>query len=351
MRSASEQSPAPVVPCPPPRLWQARSLSASFGKKPGMILLVLSITLTCLAQDSATVMATPGIGIKTSAKELHKDHNKRVWLVAGANVVGYGGSLIILNSTWYKNYAHTSFHTFNDSKEWLQVDKVGHGWTAYNTGRVSAAMWRWAGLSQKRSALIGGLSGAAYLTVIEVLDAHSAKWGWSWSDIAANAAGSGLFIAQELGWEEQRIQFKFSFHHKNYGDAVLENRADDLFGRSWYERMLKDYNGQTYWLSANLKSFFKGSNLPAWLNVSVGYGAEGMLGGFENEWIDKNGNHISRPDLKRKRQFYLAPDIDLTKIRSNKKWLRTTLSFLNSFKFPAPAIEFSDRTKLRLIMF
>ena len=54
------------------------------------------------------------------------------------------------------------------------------------------------------------------------------------------------------------------------------------------ERMLKDYNGQTYWLSANLKSFFQGSNIPAWLNVAVGYGADGMFGGFENKWIDED---------------------------------------------------------------
>ena len=62
--------------------------------------------------------------------------------------------------------------------------------------------------------------------------------------------------------------------------------------------MLKDYNGQTYWLSANLKSFFKKSNVPTWLNISVGYGAEGMFGATENIWMDNNGNFIvNRPDV------------------------------------------------------
>src|SRR5678816_362164 len=108
-------------------------------------------------------------------------NKKRVIVISAVNAVGYGGSLIILNNTWYKNYPHSSFHTFNDSKEWLQVDKVGHAWTAYNTGRASTAMWRWAGLNDKKAALIGGLSGPAYLTVVELLDAHSTKWGWSWA--------------------------------------------------------------------------------------------------------------------------------------------------------------------------
>ena len=286
--------------------------------------------------------------LKVDTLNLCKPDEKRTWLVTGINVVGYGGSLIVLNSAWYKNYPHTSFHTFNDAKEWLQVDKVGHAWTAYNTGRVSAAMWQWAGLPEKRSALIGGLSGAAYLTVIELMDAHSSKWGWSWSDVAANIFGSGFFISEELLWKEQRIQYKFSFHHKDYGEPILNQRADNLFGKSWYERMLKDYNAQTYWLSVNLKSFFSQTNLPGWLNVSVGYGADGMFGGFENKWIDGDpGFPINRTDIPRKRQFYLAPDIDFTKIKTNKKWLRTIFFCLNAFKCPAPSLMVDSKGKFK----
>jgi Predicted periplasmic lipoprotein (DUF2279) len=270
----------------------------------------------------------------------------RIWLITAINVAGYGGSLIILNNTWYKNYPHSSFHTFNDSKEWLQVDKVGHAWTAYNTGRLSAAMWKWAGLPDKKATLIGGLSGAGYLTVVELLDGLSSQWGWSWSDIGANIFGSGLFIGQQLGWKEQRIQYKFSFHKNNYHEPQLEQRADNLFGKTWYERMLKDYNAQSYWLSFNLKSFLPKANLPPWLNIAVGYGADGMFGGFENKWTDSMGDH-NRDDIRRSRQFYLAPDIDFTKIKTNKKWLRTAFQFLNAFKFPAPAMEIS-RGKLKV---
>jgi len=268
---------------------------------------------------------------------------KRQWLVGGLNVIGYGTSIIIFNNTWYKDYPKTSFHTFNDNGEWLQMDKVGHGWAAYNAGRASAAMWRWAGVSPKKAAWIGGLSSTVYLTVIEFLDAHSAKWGWSWGDMAANLLGSGLFISQELGWEEQRIQFKFSFHRKNYSDPMLNERSDDLFGSSWTERMLKDYNGQTYWLSANLKSFFRGSNLPAWLNVAIGYGADGMFGGFHNIWIDEDtGVPVNRTDIKRYRQWFLAPDINLSKIKTNKKGLKVLFDVLDAFKFPTPSLELSN---------
>ncbi|MEI2711500.1 MAG: hypothetical protein V9E96_21190 [Chitinophagaceae bacterium] len=94
--------------------------------------------------------------------------------------------------------------------------------------------------------------------------------------------GSGLLISQELLWDEQRVDLKFSFHKKTYNEPVLKERTDSIFGKNLLSRMLKDYNGQTYWLSANLKSFFPKSNLPAWLNVAVGYGAEGLLDADEN---------------------------------------------------------------------
>ncbi|RTL56300.1 MAG: DUF2279 domain-containing protein [Sphingobacteriales bacterium] len=280
---------------------------------------------------------------KTRDIEVYRPIKKRVNLITAVNIAGYGGSLILLNQAWYSQYPRSSFHFFNDNKEWLQVDKVGHAWTAYNTGKASTEMWKWTGMNNKKAAIIGGLSGAAYLTVIEILDGFSKEWGFSPGDMAANVFGSGFFLSQELAWGEQRIQYKFSFHRKSYGGPMLNQRADKLFGNSWYERMLKDYNGQAYWFSANLKSFFPHSNLPAWLNLSVGYGAEGMLGGFENVAYDNNNNIIfDRRDIKRYRQWYLAPDIDFTKIKTNKKWLRTAFHFLNAFKFPAPALELSN---------
>ncbi len=272
---------------------------------------------------------------------------KRLWIVAAGSVAAYAGTLAILDRAWYANYPRQSFHTFNDNKEWLQVDKIGHAWTAYNTGYGTAALWRWAGLSPKKAAIAGGLSGVAFLTTIEYLDGRSAKWGWSWGDMIANVTGSGLFIAQELAWQEQRIQFKFSFHNKQYKEDMLEKRADDLFGNSLYERMLKDYNGQTYWLSANLKSFFKQSKLPSWLNIAAGYGADGMFGGFENKWTDETGADISRNDIPRKRQFYIAPDIDFTKIKTNKKWVKSILFCLNVFKCPAPALMLDTKGKVK----
>ena len=184
--------------------------------------------------------------------------------------------------------------------------------------------------------------------VIEVLDGFSEGWGWSWADFGANIIGSGALVAQELAWDEQRIKFKFSFHGKSYDDPELNQRSDNLFGKTIAERLLKDYNGQTYWASVNLRSFFKNSRLPEWLSLSVGYGSEGLFGGRENIGKDEEGNIIfNRLDIPRYRQWFLAPDLDLARIKTNKKGWKLLLAALSVFKFPSPALEFS-RGKFRL---
>ena len=73
-----------------------------------------------------------------------------------------------------------------------------------------------------------------------------------------------------------------------------------------------------------------------------------MFGGINNTGKDENGAIIfDRPDIKRYRQWYLAPDIDLSRIKTRSKLIRTTLVVLNVFKFPTPSLEFSNG-KLRV---
>ena len=257
--------------------------------------------------------------------------------------MGYGGGMILLSKAWYKDYPQSSFHSFNDIAEWKGMDKIGHVYSAYAESKASMELWRWTGISRKKRIWMGGMSGAAYQAAIEVLDGFSSQWGWSWGDFWANILGSGLLISQELAWDEQRIQMKWSFHRKQYADATLNNRSDEVFGKGTAERFLKDYNGQTYWLSTGLKSFFPNTGLPPWLQVSVGTGVEGLFGARKNYAVDKMGNvTFDRPDIKKYRQWFLAPDVDLTKIKTNKKALKVALNILNILKFPTPSLEYGN---------
>lgn len=266
---------------------------------------------------------------------------RRTQVVAAVNLAGYAGSMTGLYYAWYKNYPQSSFHFFDDSHEWQQVDKAGHLYTAYVMSRGSMEMWRWAGASKEQRIWWGGLGGAVYQSIIETLDGFSANWGWSWSDIAANTVGSGLLVSQELLWDEQRISLKFSSSYRNYPQGSLRERADDIYGKSFAERLLKDYNAQTIWVSANIKSFLPRAKVPGWLNIAVGYGADDMYGASGNEWNDHNGSFHSAQGLTPYRQIYISPDVDFTRIPTKSKVVKVALFVLNSIKVPAPALEFS----------
>lgn len=190
-------------------------------------------------------------------------------------------TLIGLNELWYKDFSRSKFHVINDNGEWLQMDKIGHVMSAYYVGRIGAEVLNWSGVSKKDQLIYGSTLGFAFLTAVEVFDGYSQEWGFSWSDMASNALGTGLYVGQESLWEEQRFVLKYSFHRTKYAEQRPEKLGENLL-----EEALKDYNGQTYWLSANLRSFFKESKLPPWLNLAVGYGAHGMLTGNTEELGD-----------------------------------------------------------------
>ncbi|MFZ1529139.1 MAG: DUF2279 domain-containing protein [Ferruginibacter sp.] len=299
--------------------------------------------LSTINYQLSTVNCQPSTLNPKSSTDSLAQIKRRTKILAIGSAGAYAGLTAALYSTWYKDYPQTTFHSFNDIGEWMQQDKLGHVMSAYGISKVNMELWRWTGIDRKKRIWIGGMSGAIYQTVIETLDGFSSQWGWSWGDIGANIIGSGGFVAQELAWDEQRIQMKLSFHQKKYKDAELNARSDELFGKEHAARFLKDYNGFTFWLSASPKSFFPQSKIPAWLQVSVGTGAEGLFGARSNLGKDEAGNiTFNRPDIKRYRQWYLAPDINLTKIKTNKKGVRILLNALNIFKFPTPSLEYSN---------
>jgi uncharacterized protein YfiM (DUF2279 family) len=246
-----------------------------------------------------------------------------------------GGTIFTLNELWYKEYERSSFHFTNDNTAWKQMDKVGHFMTAYSLGKIGMEVLDWSGAARKKKIIYGATLGFSFLTAVEILDGFSKKWGASSGDLLANAAGTGFLIGQELLWSEQRITVKYSFRQTKF--AKLQ---PNTLGKNILEQSLKDYNGQTYWLSANIWSFNKKSNVPKWLNLAFGYGIEGMLSGGKSDT-----NPVTNDAY---RQFYVGLDIDLTKIRTKSKLLQTVFSVINFIKIPAPTLEIN--TKGRVIL-
>ena len=251
----------------------------------------------------------------------------------------YTITLLLLRKQWYKK--RVPFHTFNDNREWLQMDKAGHAATAYCMSRGGYELMRWSGVDERASILTGGLLALLFQTTLEVYDGHAQEWGFSKGDMLANVAGTALFMGQQFGTGQQVVSMKYGFRK-----TIFPPYRPNLLGKTTGQQMLKDYNGQQYWLSVNLASVLPvGERFPKWLNLDVGYSGSGMIGGHENPVVfDEAGNEVK---FTRYRQFFIAPDADLSRIGTFSPSLQRFIGTVQFFKIPAPSLEYNRISGLR----
>lgn len=260
------------------------------------------------------------------------------------SIAAYSITMYGLYDLWYKDYPKASFHFFNDNAGWHHIDKIGHATTAFHVGYTGINACRWAGYSEKKSIWVGGLSGLFFLTSIEIFDGFSKEWGFSNGDILANTIGASLLISQGIAFRNIFITPKISYHNTKYAQY-----APDKLGKNGLERMIKDYNGQTYWLSVNIKQIaFQHTKFPEWLCISFGYGADGMITGYGNP-DTYNGKAL--PHFDEYTQFYISTDIDLRKIKTRNKIVNTIKNAIGFIKIPLPTVEFNSNSKTKYYLF
>lgn len=280
-------------------------------------------------------------------------HRLGISVVSGSLL--YGATMVGLYHAWYAESGVGRFHAFDDWNEWRNMDKLGHIRTAYHESAWLTQGARWTGLDSRKALWLGTGTAFALQAGIEVLDGFADKWGFSWSDMAANTAGCLLYAGQEIAWGEQRALFKLSSWPVRYGSdglfdtsgnaaGTVSDRATALYGSTWGHRLLKDYNGKTMWLSLNAASFLdqRPAWLPLWLNLALGVRANNLLGGFSNQWIHSETGLPVEPSqgmYPRSTSYYLSLDADLQRIPTRNPFLRTLLFGLNLIKVPFPALE------------
>ncbi len=286
--------------------------------------LLIGLFTSAFAQNDST-------GFWIPSKTVNRKRVTAISIGAGS---AYAISMTGLYFAWYQGNGSQSFTLFNDNREWLQMDKAGHVISSYYIGRYSIDLMKWAGIERRKAIWLGGSIGSVILGTVEVFDGFSKEYGFSWGDILANSTGSILITTQMLVWNEQRIIFRYSF--MNSPEWKLRK---DLLGSNLGERFIKDYNSITYWLSVNIHSFLRQeSRFPRWLNVAFGYGANGMLGGMYNP---SSHNGIDLPQMERYRQYYFSLDVQLSKIKTKSKILKTFFLAFDIIKFPLPALEYN----------
>jgi uncharacterized protein YfiM (DUF2279 family) len=236
-------------------------------------------------------------------------------------------SVFGLQNAWYKNSQSNNFHLFDDASNWMQMDKAGHFYTTAKLSLLTSDCYKWAGVNPKKAAIAGSLIGLGYQTTLEIFDGYSTDWGFSWSDMTANVLGAGFFLAQDLLWNEQRFIPKFSYHPTEYAAY-----RPSVLGSNFQERLLKDYNGQTYWISFSPAHIQRFQSLPKWLCVSFGYSVDQKLVGDQDNYLG----------FQAQREWLFSLDVDFSQLKTKKKWVNILLKQLNYIKIPFPTLSLKN---------
>lgn len=245
----------------------------------------------------------------------------------------YAISLLWLSSIWYNSY--TSFHFFDDLFEWEYLDKLGHFFASFQLGLY---FYKTFGDQQNLNPSLRKswicFAGFVLLLPIEILDGFSLNYGASPADLVANWLGS-IFCYGYVSYKIiTSLAPKFSFHTTTF--YLLR---PEMLGSSFIQQTLKDYNGQTYWLSVDVNRISNTNLFPKWLSLAVGYGAEGLLGGHDNVWHTDSGETKDYSNVMRTKRIFISIDLNASVLREKNKLFSYLFAPFVLLKFPAPAIE------------
>ncbi len=247
-----------------------------------------------------------------------------------------------VNTIWSES---SKFRIIEDGNYALYSDKIGHFYGAYYSGYMYTEMLMWSGFNQKTATLIGSLMGVAYSTYVEVMDGFAYNWGFSPSDFYSDVAGFGFYLLQQNVPWFQNITPKFMYvpaeWHGEQRRIPSEFFIDDYSSQSLYFS-LNVYNI----LPDNLKKYW----LP-WLQITVGYAARNLI---------EPGNPLFNPDISTKYgegvagspRLIIGLDYDIVKLLPDGiplwNWVKQSLNYI---KFPAPAIEISEKGTRFMLMY
>ena len=255
-------------------------------------------------------------------------------------------SLVGINEVWYKNYARSDFHFFDDLKEWNGMDKIGHACTSYQLNKISHSLFKKNNI--KKPLLKSSVYTFGYMLGVELLDGYSTEWGFSIYDVIGNGLGTILYTIQERKFKNQPFKIKFSSHKSTYASC-----RPSLLGENRLQQILKDYNGQTYWLTFNYNELWnKRIKLFDYIDFAFGYSIDGFTGGHNNPEISSCNCLISNcNNLNRTSQFIFSVDLNTSKIKNKHPILGKFLLPFDIVKIPFPAFILNNSKNFKLIYF
>jgi hypothetical protein len=220
----------------------------------------------------------------------------------------------------------TTFRFIEDGDYALYADKFGHAWGTYINAYLASEALMGAGLSWEAATLGGAGIALAYQTYVEVMDGYGKTWGFSWSDMYANFAGLAWFLGQHYVPFLQNFTYKSNFFPPPWFGRLTRESA---------ETFLDDYSGWTFTLAVDIHNLLPNNvkkYWPSWLNIDIGHAVRDLR--------YRQGESV----------YTLGLDINPVRLLPDGpnlwKWFKQGFNYV---KIPAPAIEFGDVTRFRLL--
>lgn len=235
----------------------------------------------------------------------------------------------------YGDYIHHApLWKEHDFKSYMQMDMARHMFGSYWGSKLAYDQYRNCGVNKNVALIVGGSYGFLLHSPKEYFDARYLMG--SKADLFSNFIGSAFFVTQELLFKEQPVLMKVSY----FPSDNIESKWYGIFNIS---QAPLDYNAYTFWLSVGIKDAFKFEKIPAWLDLSFGYGVDEVLGEFRNPAFPAKHQYS---EYLRTRQYLFSLDIDLSEINTRYQWLNKVFDVVNIIKFPFPAVEYNKNEGL-----
>jgi hypothetical protein len=290
-----------------------------------ILLLAAGGSLRALAEsethsDSAGTNSSDSLTVSTAAIVDQPIDRTKLYLVGGTMIAGMTTIHIYQQNGWWKDN-RSPFHFQEDLTYGLWVDKIGHFYGAALFTFTSSRLLEWANVPANHAVLYGAGMALLFQTYIEIEDGFS-TWGFDRVDFAFDIGGAAWPVLQD------RVSFLKNFDLKlSYRPSPLLDQPGGSGFRGQKHLMIDDYEGQTFFLSANVNNLLPVAAKPYWpefLCLAVGFGARDIV----------------KPEPYP--VLFLSLDYDMRRIiPQTSSFLRTLSAALNFVHFPAPTVRIS----------
>lgn len=272
-----------------------------------------------------------------STAQKHALKPGRLWAIGSTSLLTLGSTYVYLQRTWW-NEKGVPFH-FDEGRDLTYasgLDKVAHLTGGIFVADIYYNAYRWAGLSQRKAEWLA-LGSAAFVELgIELKDAYSPTYGFSWQDVAAGTLGGFWPMLQNRSGFLRDAQWKASYWQQT-------TKYFDERGIPQQRFSIDDYVNQTYWFSFSPEHFgghrWK-TSWPDWLQVSIGMGLDAQTWSVRHDGL--GGRH----------EWYVAPDINLVKLfKPRRTGTKLLLGLLKYIKLPAPTLQIGPTLRWHWLYF